>query len=91
MAKLEKRYYVLKITDMEKYLSPEERAQIEALCLKMRQGREKDGRPQLESVVIENDWPEYRETVAKVLYRARSSAVYSPGVVPQCLPPGAAD
>ncbi len=57
--KREERYYVLKISDMKKYLSAEKQEAVRATAEKLNAGRAVDGKPVLQAVVIESDWPEY--------------------------------
>lgn len=58
--KREERYYVLKISDMKKYLSAEKQEAVRATAEKLNAGRAVDGKPVLQAVVIESDWPEYK-------------------------------
>ena len=55
----EERYYVLKISDMRKYLSPEKQETVRAIAEKLNAGRTVDGKTVLQAVVVEHDWPEY--------------------------------
>lgn len=56
------RYTVLKDRDVHLALNKEERAELEALCLKVDKYRAGVGRPTLICVVVEADWPEYEPT-----------------------------
>jgi uncharacterized Zn finger protein (UPF0148 family) len=55
----EERYYVLKISDMRKYLSREKFEFVGAVAEKLNAGRAVDGKTVLQAVVVEHDWPEY--------------------------------
>lgn len=55
----ERRYLVFKISDMNKYLPPRERKILEGYSVELDLAREDDGKPPLECLVIESDWPEY--------------------------------
>jgi hypothetical protein len=57
--KREERYYVLKISDMRKYLSREKFELVGAIAEKLNAGRAVDGKSLLQAVVVEHDWPEY--------------------------------
>lgn len=56
------RYIVLKDRDVYLGLNKAERAEFEALCMKVDQYRASVGRPPLICVVVESDWPEYETT-----------------------------
>ena len=55
----EERYFVLKISDMRKYLSREKFELVGAIAEKLNAGRAVDGKSLLQAVVVEHDWPEY--------------------------------
>ena len=55
----EERYYVLKISDMRKYLSREKFELVGTIAEKLNAGRAVDGKTTLQAVVVEHDWPEY--------------------------------
>lgn len=59
--KREERYYVLKISDMRKYLSREKFEYVGAIAEKLNAGRAVDGKTVLQAVVVEHDWPEYEQ------------------------------
>lgn len=57
------RYIVLKVNDLNLALTAEEKYALRALCLKLRNHRLRRGAdPELQCMVIEKDWPEYRPT-----------------------------
>ena len=62
----ERRYTVLKHTDMEKYLNEEELQQLCELDSKINSCRQQEGRGLLAAVVVEKDWPEYEPTWAMI-------------------------
>lgn len=53
----ERRYLVAKLSDVSSALSRDEIGQLESIMAKVALHREKQGRPQLECVVVERDWP----------------------------------
>ena len=53
----ERRYLVAKLSDVSSALSRDEIGQLESIMAKVALHREKQGRPQLECVVVESDWP----------------------------------
>lgn len=61
--KLELRYLVLKIKDVEKYLTKTEKAMLYILCQKIQSARLDDNKSILEGIVIQKDWPEYEPTL----------------------------
>lgn len=64
--KRETRYIVLKISDVEKHLADEDKSLLAELSTKVALGRENKGKPPLDCVVVESDWPEY-EPVWKMI------------------------
>lgn len=60
--KRELRYTVLKNKDVEKYLDGDDILLLVALCDKVTIGRYRDGKPAMQCVVVEKDWPEYEPT-----------------------------
>lgn len=58
----EQRYYVLKIKDVNKYLSHEQRMLLESIMLVIWVGRQGDHKNSIDCVVVEKDWPEYEPT-----------------------------
>jgi hypothetical protein len=60
--KREFRYAVIKRKDADAALTPEERDQLSDLLWKVACWRERNGKPPLECVVVEHDWPEYEPT-----------------------------
>lgn len=64
--KRELRYTVLKISDVCEALDPDEKTELIRLEEKVELYRKQVGKPTLECVVVESDWPEY-ETVWKLI------------------------
>lgn len=62
----EQRYFVIKIKDVDQYLSTMEMVTLEAIMDHIDHGRHQDNKPRLTAVVVEQDWPEY-EIVWKML------------------------
>ena len=60
--KREERYIVFKLSDVEEHFTPGERQQLARLAEVQRVGRSEAGKPPLECVVVEADWPEYEPT-----------------------------
>lgn len=55
----EHRYVVLKVSDIQKYLSYDDEDALEDLCGIIASGRERDGKAPLNCVCVKDDWPEY--------------------------------
>lgn len=60
--KREERYLIFKLSDVEDHFTPSERQQLARLAEVQRVGRSESGKPLLECVVVEADWPEYEPT-----------------------------
>ena len=60
--KRKKRYLVFKLSDVEEHFTPGEKQQLARLAGVQRVGRSEAGKPPLEYVVVESDWPEYEPT-----------------------------
>ena len=60
--KRENRYLVLKYTDIEKYLSDDEKALLMSIDSGLSFARQQEDRGILKAVVVESDWPEYEPT-----------------------------
>lgn len=58
----EKRYVVFKISDIEKYLPKDVKFQLGLIAKGITHNRGVDGRPPLDCVVVEHDWPMYEQT-----------------------------
>lgn len=58
----EERYIVFKLSDVEERFTPSEKQQLARLAEVQRVGRSEAGKPPLECVVVEKDWPEYDPT-----------------------------
>lgn len=56
---LENRYLVIKNSDIEKFLTDEQKQQLCAISSEIDIGRQQEDRGILKAVVIEKDWPEY--------------------------------
>lgn len=57
--KREPRYFVVKLKDAQAYLTSLERDILGNIASKVARGRRQDGKPPLECVVVEADWPEH--------------------------------
>ena len=62
MFQRERRFVVLKNKDIAKYLSNADMLNLNHICIKINEGRFLDGKPEIEAVVVESDWPEYEPT-----------------------------
>ena len=60
--KREHRYFVLKLTDADRWLTATERLILAAIGEKVEAHRCNTGKAPLECVVVERDWPEYEPT-----------------------------
>ena len=67
MSMLEARYFVAKISDAQAVLCDEELATLERLIRKVDYGRRANGKSSLTCVVVEEDWPNWQQTVDSVL------------------------
>lgn len=65
----EDRYVVLKRTDLERYATPAQLRELERTCEMVRAGRMTEGKRLNSYVVVADDWPEYKETWAKIQAR----------------------
>ena len=60
--KREQRYFVVKVKDAKEYLDTRQLEKLAEIADTILEGREKDGIPAVECVVVESDWPEYEPT-----------------------------
>ena len=60
--KRKQRYFVLKVKDAKEYLDARQLDKLVEIADTISKGREKDGIPAVECVVVESDWPEYEQT-----------------------------
>ena len=67
--KLENRYLVLKRSDVEEYLNEGEKVTLSVLCERVSDGRRNEGRPSIDALVIESDWPEFNPALEMLLNR----------------------
>lgn len=67
----ERRYLVLKLSDLRKYVSPNYLQQLMELEQTINAARGGEGRPPLECAVVESDWPEYEPTWKAIERRVR--------------------
>ena len=58
----ETRYMVLKLSDINKYLFPDEIENLIKMSNTIVEERADDGKPPLKCVVVEDDWPMYEAT-----------------------------
>jgi hypothetical protein len=75
---LEKRYVVIKIKDIEKYVPGYKwKLMQEMICEDIEKKRALEGKPPVECICIERDWPEY-EPVLKMLSDRVDKDGYAP-------------
>lgn len=60
------KYLVLKISDIEKYLSDDKQLKLDALATCIRRGRLNDGKQDQQYVCIAADWPMYEQVWSMV-------------------------
>lgn len=60
--KRESRYTVLKVSDIQEYLTIEEIVELIQIEKKINHNRKIAGKEPVEAVVVEHDWPEYEPT-----------------------------
>lgn len=72
--KRENRYSVIKWKDAEKYLSPDELETLALIGASITASRLVDEKPELECVVVEQDWPEYESTWQAIKGRMESES-----------------
>lgn len=73
--KLSKRYLVIKHEYINKYLNSEERVEFGKLVAKIDEGIWVKNRKLTNYVVIGEDWPEYKETVFRLLARINKEKI----------------
>lgn len=73
--KRENRYLVFKRSDIDKYLDDEEKKALTNVQLSILEGRGRDGREQLQSVVVEHDWAEYDQVWKMIEARVQGDVV----------------
>lgn len=71
--KREDRYLVIKLKDASLYLDELDQGFLDGLKRKIDQARQQAGRPELVTVVVEHDWPEYETTWRAVEARVRAA------------------
>ena len=70
---LENRYLVMKYTDLLESLSIDERSILAALAIKNFSRRSELGKPDLATIVVESDWPEYNAVLTLLSSRINGS------------------
>lgn len=71
--KRERRYYVAKATDVERFLTTRDRVALGRILGRLDMKRHLAGKPPLECVVVEADWPEYEPTWDAIAARMANS------------------
>ena len=60
--KREERYIVFKLSDVERYLTDKDRANIAMMKMEIAAGRDCANKPPFKGLIVEADWPEYEPT-----------------------------
>lgn len=58
----EDRYIVFKLSDVERYLTDKDRANIAMMKMEIDAGRDCANKPPFKGLIVEADWPEYEPT-----------------------------
>ena len=74
--RFEHRYLTLKLADVKKYLTRDQQEQLEDLANAVADGRNADGKQQVEGIFIERDWPEYQSASAVLYNRISGKDIY---------------
>lgn len=70
---LEDRYIVIKRSEIEEYLTPDQKANLASICLTLNEARKNNKKGPLEALVLERDWPEYKPTLNLLSKRIQGS------------------
>ena len=79
--KREQRYFVVKVKDAKEYLDAHQLEKLAEIADTISEGREKDGIPAVECVVVESDWPEYEPTWKAI--EARVTGAQPAPIIPE--------
>lgn len=66
----EDRYIVFKLSDVERYLTDKDRANIAMMKMEIAAGRDCANKPPFKGLIVEADWPEYEPTWRAIEARA---------------------
>jgi len=77
--KREQRYFVVKVKDAKEYLDAHQLEKLAEIADTISEGREKDGIPAVDCVVVESDWPEFEPTWGAIKARV-TGAQPSPSI-----------
>lgn len=72
--KRERRYIVLKMSDVQQYLPKPLIDHLESIADEVNGARQMYGKPPLECVVVESDWPEYEPTWEAIQARVEGAS-----------------
>ncbi|MFV1476110.1 hypothetical protein [Serratia marcescens] len=70
----EDRYLVIKFKDAIEALTVEQREELRCICLAVTAHRLDNGKPPLDAVVVESDWPEYEQVWEMIEARVKGDA-----------------
>ena len=76
----EMRYIVVKYKDVAAHLSGDEAVALIELVKKVEKGRADAGKPPLECVCVESDWPEYHDVWTMIAARVDGVPLYKAGM-----------
>ena len=79
----EPRYIVFKLKDIDKYLTQGEKDSLMCIGDEIAFGRNHDGKPPFNAVVVEQDWPEFEPTWAAIEARMASYNAGVTGLAPE--------
>ena len=78
----EDRYIVFKMSDVERYLTDKDRANITMMKMEIDAGRDCANKPPFKGLIVEADWPEYEPTWKAI--EARVNGAQPAPSVPEC-------
>lgn len=82
---LEWRYFVIKLSDAAKYLTPHQIIMMREMCEQIDELRKADGKSSMHGVFVEHDWPEYESTWQSIEERMNEvhNAISEPTAAPE--------
>lgn len=78
----EERYIVFKLSDVERYLTYKDRADLATMKSEIDAGRDCANKPPFNGLIVESDWPEYEPTWRAI--EARVTGAQPAPSVPEC-------
>lgn len=80
--KREERYIVFKLSDVERYLTDKDRANIAMMKMEIDAGRDCANKPPFKGLIVEADWPEYEPTWRAIEARVTGAQAHPAPSVP---------